>query len=63
MQTKEEKNSERDGFLTFQEKDRSQDLRQVSLLKEWRDEQRDVDQIKDCFTKQEQKDWKICLQF
>jgi len=32
-------------------------------VKEWRDEQRDVDQMGDCSTKQEQNDNKICLQF
>jgi len=45
IQTKEEKNSERDGLLIFQEKQQLKDEREASLIqvKEWRDEQRDVD--------------------
>jgi len=56
IHTKEEKNTERDEFLTFLEKERLKDQRQVSLMqvKERRDEQYDVDQTADCSTKQEQ---------
>jgi len=32
IQTKEERKSERDGFLTFKEKERLKDQRQVSLI-------------------------------
>jgi len=52
--------------MSFQkEKGRLKDQRQVSLIKvkEWRDEQRDGDQMGDCSIKQEQIYFKICLQF
>jgi len=55
IHTKEEKNSERDRFLTFYKKERLKDQRQVSLIQELRD---DPDKMADCSTKQE-----ICSQF
>jgi len=61
----EEKSSERGGVCIFKKKERLKDQRQVSIIwvKERRDEHRDVDQMENCLTKQEQNDKKICLQF
>jgi len=63
IQTEEEKKSKKDGFCL--EKERSTDQRQVRLIKvvKWRDEQRDVDQMGDCSTKQGRTYRKICSQF
>jgi len=53
------------GFNFFLEKEKLKDQIQASLIgpMEWRDEQRDADQMGDCFVKQEQNDNKIYLVF
>jgi len=48
-------------FLRKREAERSE-TGEFNIGEGERDEQRDVDQTKDCSTKQEQKDLKICLQ-